>query len=260
MTIEFVIFGAVVFGIAAGLLLERMRSRMDMVPQPATGLQLAPPASFAPQALATPRVPAWFDGAAQLRLVSDARFASKRLLSDSETRVLEALETIIADMGQDWRVMAQVNLAEVVTSSDLAANSAIDDQRVDLLIVSPQQMPIAVVEYQALGQVREDDAIRDAVKREALRRAGIAYVEVRASDTPGSLRADIARLVGQQRAVPVAPAPGEPAPAPQPEIVAEITAAPVPDPRAEPVSSPARKPRQAAPRKPRGKPAEGVNP
>nr|WP_310523349.1 DUF2726 domain-containing protein [Polymorphobacter sp.] len=239
MTIEFIVFGAVVFGIACGLLLERMRERLETEaksPIAPNALQLIPGGASGTLALASPRVPAWFDSAAQLRLVSDARFSSKRLLSVSEARVLDALEVIIADMGQDWRVMAQVNLAEIVASTDLAAISAIDDQRVDMLIVSADQMPIAAVEYQALGQIHEDNAIRDAVKREALRRAGITYIEVRANDTPGSLRADIIRLVAQQSAAPTLP---------EPEPVIEAAA---------------KKPRQAAPRKPKGKPASGVKP
>jgi len=195
-------------------------------------------------------VPAWFDTAAQLRLVSDARFETKRLLSDSEARVLEALEMILGDLGKDWRVMAQVNLAEIVASSDLAAISAIDDQRVDLLIVSADQMPIAAVEYQALGQIREDDTVRDAVKREALRRAGIAYIEVRANDTPGSLRADIGRLVLLHAQPPLAQPPRpvvDAAGAATADLAAAVT---------KPRQSTPRKPRQSAPRKPKAPPAD----
>ena len=38
-------------------------------------------------------------------------------------------------------------------------------------------------------------AARDAVKKEALRRAGIGYVEVVAGDTPAELRRVVERLV-----------------------------------------------------------------
>jgi hypothetical protein len=38
-------------------------------------------------------------------------------------------------------------------------------------------------------------AARDAVKKEALRRAGIGYVEVVAGDTPDEMRRVVARLV-----------------------------------------------------------------
>jgi hypothetical protein len=38
-------------------------------------------------------------------------------------------------------------------------------------------------------------AARDAVKKEALRRAGISYVEVVAGDTPAELRRVVERLV-----------------------------------------------------------------
>ncbi len=39
-------------------------------------------------------------------------------------------------------------------------------------------------------------AARDAMKKEALRRAGIGYVEVVAGDTPAELRRVVERLVG----------------------------------------------------------------
>jgi hypothetical protein len=38
-------------------------------------------------------------------------------------------------------------------------------------------------------------AARDAVKKEALRRAGIGYLEVNAGDTPAELRRVVERLV-----------------------------------------------------------------
>jgi hypothetical protein len=46
------------------------------------------------------------------------------------------------------------------------------------------------------GQASTANAARDAVKKEALRRAGIGYVEVVAGDTPAELRRVVERLVG----------------------------------------------------------------
>ena len=43
-------------------------------------------------------------------------------------------------------------------------------------------------------------AARDAVKREALRRAGIGYVEVVSGDTPAEVRAVVRKLVERRSA------------------------------------------------------------
>jgi hypothetical protein len=93
-------------------------------------------------------------------------------------------------------------LGDVVAASDAHADAAIADQRIELLIVADDQLPQAAVEYQPLGQVRDNDAVRDAVKREALRRAGIAYFEVRANDAPELLQADLTGL--SRRSAPLA--------------------------------------------------------
>ncbi len=45
------------------------------------------------------------------------------------------------------------------------------------------------------GTGEHGNAARDAVKKEALRRAGIGYVEVVAGDTPAELRRVVERLV-----------------------------------------------------------------
>jgi hypothetical protein len=174
-----------------------------------------------------------------LRDVSDARFSAKRLLSDNEAIVLAEVESIIAGIGQAWRVLARVSLAQIVESTSAEAISAIDGQQAALVVVTGDRTPIAVVEYQPLGQVRSEDAVRDAVKREALRRAGVVYIEVRASDQPGDLRDDLLALsVRRRSAAPAAP------------VADQAPAAPA---AGQPIAA-------APPRKPRGKPASGVKP
>jgi hypothetical protein len=51
-----------------------------------------------------------------------------------------------------------------------------------------------------LRTVMKATAARDAVKKEALRRAGIGYVEVVAGDTPAELRRVVERLVQRSAA------------------------------------------------------------
>jgi hypothetical protein len=57
--------------------------------------------------------------------------------------------------------------------------------------------PVHAIEYQGGGHFKgaHATAARDAVKKEALRRAGIGYVEVVPGDTPAELRRVVERLV-----------------------------------------------------------------
>ncbi len=247
MVAEIIVFISVLIGVGAGAVFERMRHRMETVE---TGTALVPVAP--PQPSRRNAQPGWLrtnllagsraDSAEQLRHVAGADFNSRRLLSVSEERVLEALEIIIADMALGWRVMAQVNLAEILDTPDDSAFRAISARRVDLLIVSAAQMPIAAVEYQGHGHFQGDAAVNDAIKREALRRAGIAYVEVMADDTPAELRDQLRRLAVRQRlhgddaALPEAMSVAGPAAPIAPEAVAKAPAEPLfrPDPLFQP--------------------------
>jgi Protein of unknown function (DUF2726) len=131
--------------------------------------------------------------AEQLRLVMGAKFEKRRLLSRSEAHVLYAAERAINTADLKWRVMAQVSLGEVLSSPDARAYSAINSKRVDLLIVSRSGDPIAAIEYQGHGHYQGTAAARDAVKKEALRKAGVRYIEV----TPESGTEDMAREISR---------------------------------------------------------------
>ncbi len=243
MTIEIGIFASVIMGVLGGLLLERFRQHFEAVEAQkhlasADSRALAMPRTDRQQATLS-RSPT-----AQLQQVTDARFSQRRLITDNEEQILQALEVIIHDLDLDWRVMAQVNLAEVVDSTDPAALAAIDDQRVALLVVSAAQMPLAAVEYQPLGQIRDDGTLRAAIKREALRRADIEYIEIRSNDTPEMLRDQVRRLAARLTAA----GNMQPIITPMPVVSMPATVGEAPD---QP---------QAAVRKPRGKPASGVKP
>jgi hypothetical protein len=82
-------------------------------------------------------------------------------------------------------------LGEVLSSPDARAYGAINSKRVDLLIVSGRGDPIAAIEYQGHGHYQGTAAARDAVKKEALRKAGVRYIEV----TPESGTEDMAREI-----------------------------------------------------------------
>jgi len=118
------------------------------------------------------------DAAEQLRTVMAATFRRQRLMSTDEARVFKAAEAVVQRLDLKWRVMAQVSLGEVLSSSNPAAYAAINSKRVDILLISGSGHPVAAVEYQGSGHYLGTAAARDAVKKEALRRAGVAWIEV----------------------------------------------------------------------------------
>lgn len=138
------------------------------------------------------------DAADQLRIVMGATFWPQPLLNKSETRVFRELDRIVIECNSGWRVMAQVSLGEVLRSKDPIAYSCINSKRVDLLLVDEDCQPRHVIEYQGGGHHQGMAAARDAVKKEALRRAGIGYHEVVGGQTrPSELRRLIEMLVAR---------------------------------------------------------------
>ena len=126
------------------------------------------------------------DAAQQLAFVSRVTFERQPLLNKSEFQVLLLLENVIRDLRAGHRVMAQANLGEflrpkresyAVRDIDLAFRS-INSKRADFIIVDRRGLVILAVEYHGHGHYQGNATMRDAVKREAFRSAGIALVEV----------------------------------------------------------------------------------
>ncbi|MEP7221577.1 MAG: DUF2726 domain-containing protein [Novosphingobium sp.] len=137
------------------------------------------------------------DAAEQLRLVMEAQFNSCPLLNKSERRLLTYIDKALADLAPGWRAMAQVSLGEILASDDRDAFGAVNSKRVDFLIIDTECRPLHAVEFQGSGHHQGTAAARDAVKKEALRRAGIGYVEVVSGDTPADVRAMVQKLVAR---------------------------------------------------------------
>lgn len=152
-----------------------------------------------------PATPVW-DAAHQLRQVMEANFTRRRLLNKSETRVFAALERAVSEESPRWRVMAQVSLGEILASPNEEAYRAINSKRVDFLLIDEAGMPLHAIEYQGAGHHQGSAAARDAVKREALRRAEIGYIEVMPGDTPSELKGLITKLVAKQKNGSILPA------------------------------------------------------
>ena len=139
------------------------------------------------------------DAADQLRTVMRADFKPQALLNKSEARLFRVLDKLVIEMAPPgWQVMAQVSLGEILRCEDKAAFGCINSKRVDLLIVDADCNPLHAIEYQGGGHFKgaHATAARDAVKKEALRRAGIGYDEVVAGNhTPAELRRIVEKLL-----------------------------------------------------------------
>ncbi|MBS0250254.1 MAG: DUF2726 domain-containing protein [Proteobacteria bacterium] len=121
----------------------------------------------------------------QLQFVSRVLFETQPLLNKSEFRVLLVLEEVARDLNSGFRVMAQTNLGEILKPKqrlfggdmDLAYRS-INSKRADFVVVNSAGHAVLVVEYQGTGHYRGTALLRDAVKREAFRTAGVMLIDV----------------------------------------------------------------------------------
>lgn len=178
-------FGALIVSALMGARLERMIPRSKGRPRARRWARTGP---FVP-------APPPFDAAEQLRCVERARFSARPVMNRGEARLFEILERACAAEAPGWRVMAQVSLGEILASPDADAFRAINSKRVDLLLVGPDAMPLHAIELQGSGHHLGPAATRDAIKKEALRKAGVGYLEVLPGDTPSHVRGLVARLV-----------------------------------------------------------------
>ena len=136
------------------------------------------------------------DAAEQLRVVMQAEFKPRPLLNKPEARLFAELDKLVIARNPGWQVMAQVSVGEFIMSPDAEAYGCINSKRVDLLLVDADCRARHAIEYQGTGHHQGSAAARDAVKKEALRKAGIGYHEVVAGQTtPKELRLLVEKLV-----------------------------------------------------------------
>jgi hypothetical protein len=128
----------------------------------------------------------------------EAKFRARALLNKSETAVFNALDAAVIARNPEWQVMAQVLLGEFLASDDNDAFFAINSKRVDFALMDEKAHVRHALEYQGSGHHLPGGAAaaRDAVKKEALRKAGIGYHEVVAGHTtPAELKRLVEKLV-----------------------------------------------------------------
>ncbi len=137
-----------------------------------------------------------FDAGQQLGAVMASSFAKQRLMNSSEYKLFRTIEEELVATGAGLRVFAQTSLGEVLKSDDDAAFRAINSKRVDILVIDRAGWPVLAVEFQGAGHYQGAAAARDAVKKEALRRAGVPYLEVTTNDSDDYVRDRLRALLG----------------------------------------------------------------
>lgn len=142
-----------------------------------------------------------------MEYISRVEFEPRRLLNRSEYGILRILEKVVRETGGGRRVMAQTSLGEVIgtrsasgteEARDLAFRS-INSKRLDFLVIDRSGIPVLAVEYQGHGHYQNNAFMRDAVKREAVRKGGSGSWRSPRSTTKRFWRTSFARNCGRVR-------------------------------------------------------------
>lgn len=223
--------GLIILGllvVAAGAALLAVRSYKPR--RPFRPYQAWPRRGDESNATSAPRSHDPADPSDQLRAVMAAQFTARKVMRLGEYRVFRLVEKLVQNHRGGFRVFAQTSLGEIIESKDRIAHSAINSKRVDMLVIGPNGLPMVAIEYQGNGHHQSEAAARDAVKKEALRKAGVQYLEImefhRDEDVTRLVREALERATGLAFSAPPptrAPVPA-PAPAPTPPPANRVAA------------------------------------
>ena len=180
--LPFLVVGIIALGLAAQLIAAlrkpERRHRRSERSQPRWTPNLRSVSTGDPQADTAAR---------QMAAVAAADFSLRPILNKSEHRLFLALERVVRDM-PGHRLFAQIALGEVIGSDTDDGYRAVSAKRLDFAIVDRSGRLARAIEYQGRGHYDSKTYMRDAVKREALRKAGIALIEVPAEWSEDGLR------------------------------------------------------------------------
>jgi hypothetical protein len=114
----------------------------------------------------------------QLRTVFRAPFQKQKLMNFSEFQVFRIIEQDGAIRRAGYRLVAQAPLGEFLKSQHQRGFRAVNGKRVDMLLLDRSGWPVLAIEYQGEGHYDDTSDLRDAIKRTALTKAGIGYLEL----------------------------------------------------------------------------------
>lgn len=130
-----------------------------------------------------------------------SEFHPARVLSKGEYKVFECVENLLARRFPSHRVLPQTSMGEFLSTPDDKAFRCINAKRVDMLVIDKLGYGVAAIEFQGAGHHQNDAAARDAVKREALRRANIAFIEIFEHHTEDDIRAMVSGAIERARPI-----------------------------------------------------------
>lgn len=159
------------------------------------------------------------DPKAQMHAISLVNFEKQRLLNKTEYRVLRVLERVVSEAGNGHRIMAQTSLGELIrpkaghgtNDARKQAYASINSKRLDFAIIDKFGILAVAIEVQGSGHYHQTTFMRDAVKREALRRAGVDLIEVQETWSPEDITNRVRRDLQASTSKKVAPQPQRPA-------------------------------------------------
>ncbi|MBY8977845.1 DUF2726 domain-containing protein [Rhodobacteraceae bacterium NNCM2] len=137
----------------------------------------------------------------QVSAISKVGFEKRHIMNKGEFQLFLEIERTVRALNDGHRVMAQTSLGELIQprrsdATDEArkrAYASVNSKRVDFAIVDRWGLLAVAVEFHGAGHFHSTSFIRDAVKREALRRAGVEMIEIsdnwKSSDVEARIRA-----------------------------------------------------------------------
>lgn len=140
----------------------------------------------------------------QLEFVSRVEFETVRLLNKEEYPLLILLERLVEGKGTGHRVMAQTSLGEILRPKQGSASkqdidnafASINSKRLDFAIIDRTGLLALAIEYQGSGHYSGKAFMRDAVKREALRKAGVKMLEVPTGFDAETVKKQVMKALG----------------------------------------------------------------
>ena len=116
----------------------------------------------------------------QMQAVNEGTFTPQKLMNGGEYNVFLIAEAKLKN--SSYRVCPQVSLGEILSAKG-DAYRAINSKRVDMVIIDARGWPKVAIEIQGSGHYQGNALQRDAIKRTALQKAGIDYLEMTGNES-----------------------------------------------------------------------------
>lgn len=133
----------------------------------------------------------------------DVSFSRSRLMNGAEYQVYQTLMSLLSSSEctkKSLLLFTQVPGSALIEVAGKAgalkkASNAIRYKIFDFVIINGSGYPLAVVEYNGEGHYQSNAQMRDAVKKEACQRAGIAFIAIEGEEKPNDYRLRVLQVL-----------------------------------------------------------------